>query len=119
MDSSAIRPSHVGSFLTLLTNQDIKFCSFTLTHAPLDLPLFVTSDYCLVNEAVLAGVIVIDEPVSVLSLKPFNDPKHSLIAVTAQVDKATLHLLELSIGLPVSSQGAAVRCLFILNDLCV
>lgn len=68
------------------------------------------------NADILAVVIGIDEIVSVLDVEPFNGPEHSLFAASVQVEKATLHLRKLSIGLTVPSEGVVICCLLVFND---
>lgn len=95
---------------SLPEDNDVEPSSLTFAHARRNLFWAVSDDRCLVNAYLNADVVAIYGAVPIPSVKPFNGSKHSSIFVSAQVDKADLHLLALSRALPVLGQGVVMRC---------
>lgn len=60
----SVMPSHVCTLLSLLADNDVELCGFTVAHTPLALVLVVPGDRCLVDKYVLAGVVGIDKAVT-------------------------------------------------------
>lgn len=112
----SVRLSHVGSLSYLLSDNDVKPHSFTFPYALFDLVQVVPGDRCLMDEDILNEVIVINEAVPILDIKPFNGSKHSPSSASAQVEKAVLHPL-MSCGLPVLSQGTDIGRLLAWDGL--
>lgn len=84
----SFRHCHVNSFSSLLANHDIGLYGFSFPYAPYDTLRVALNHRCLVNKDVLAGVVAIDETVSVPDAKPFNGSEHSFISVSPHVDSA-------------------------------
>lgn len=100
----SVRHGHVGSLLSLLTDDDIELYGFTFTHAPLDLVHVVPGDRHLVDEDVLMGVVASAKAAPIPNVKQFDCTVHLFISAAA----AALCQMELSV-LPVLTQSIVIR----------
>lgn len=76
---SAARPCHIDSSSTLRLFYDTEGHCLAISYALLDLLRIVPRDRCIVSEDVFTSVVVIDEVVFILHVKPFHGPDHSFI----------------------------------------
>lgn len=84
-------PGRVGSLASFFADNDIQHCGIAFAHAALEVVRVVPGDCSFVDEYLLAGVVGMDEAVSVIYVKPFNGSKYAFFIA---VSKAVLFLPE-------------------------
>lgn len=96
-----------ATLASLLADKHVALYGFIFAHTSLDLVRVVPGDRCLVDEDALSDVVVIDEAVSVLDIKPFGVNTRMFKFPSTELKSVVVHPLELNPKLSESGEGVA------------